>query len=423
MHHAWQFFDIRMDLCQHIVMFKTMIRSVLCLLLSICCLSCSTNHVTTIVVASDLHYLSDQLYDHGNAFLSVVGNADGKYMPFIEEITDTFVQEVISIHPDLVVLSGDLTFNGEKISHEMLCKKLSRIEESGIQVCIIPGNHDIENPYARKYEGDEVFFTGSISRNDFFRQYEMFGTDEALYRDNDSFSYVCQVNADTWMLMLDVNASSIDNALSQDTLAWMEEVLQESRRQGVDVISVTHQNLLQQSLFTDGFIISNAQSVIDLFEQYGVRLNLSGHIHIQHHTKKDSLMECTVSALPVSPLQYGVMTIQNHHVSYHSESLDVSKWARNSHREGYDDFSMYARQFFIDCGKNRKDEVKADEDLLDAYMQLNCAYFSGDLREVSMDEEIQNRWKETDPYTWVYIQTMLQEKGNDYRYFEVDLNE
>ena len=38
-------------------------------------------------------------------------------------------------------------------------------------------------------------------------------------------------------------------------------------------------------------------------------------------------------------------------------------------------------------------------------------------------EEIQNRWKETDPYTWVYIQTMLQEAGNDYRYFEIDLNE
>ena len=36
----------------------------------------------------------------------------------------------------------------------------------------------------------------------------------------------------------------------------------------------------------------------------------------------------------------------------------------------------------------------ADEDLLNAYMQLNCAYFSGDLREVTMDEEIQNRWKE-----------------------------
>ena len=159
-------------------MIKTMIRCVLCLFLSTCCLCCSRNDGTVIVIASDLHYLSDRLYDHGNAFLSVVGNADGKYMPFIEEITDTFVQDVISIHPDLVVLSGDLTFNGEKVSHEMLCKKLSMIEESGIQVCIIPGNHDIENPYAREYEGDEVLFTGSISRNDFFRQYDMFGIDE-----------------------------------------------------------------------------------------------------------------------------------------------------------------------------------------------------------------------------------------------------
>ena len=76
-------------------MMKTVLKSVLCLFLSICMCGCYDRHVTTIVIASDLHYISDELYDDGDAFGSVVTHADGKYMPFIEEIVDAFVDRII----------------------------------------------------------------------------------------------------------------------------------------------------------------------------------------------------------------------------------------------------------------------------------------------------------------------------------------
>lgn len=403
-------------------MMKTVLKSVLCLFLSICMCGCYDRHVTTIVIASDLHYISDELYDDGDAFGSVVTHADGKYMPFIEEIVDAFVDRIIDIHPDVLVLSGDLTFNGEKLSHESLTQKLHTIEKAGIDISVIAGNHDIENPYARKYEDDEVLFTESISRDGFAEMYEEFGYGEAIYQDADSLSYVSEVDESTWLLMLDVNASPINNAFTADTLTWIEYVLQESGKQGVNVIAVSHQNLLQQSLFTDGFLIDNAKAVTDLFEEYGVRLHFSGHIHIQHYTRQNSLLECTVSALSVSPLQYGVVTVADHHVSFVNEQLDVSGWARKNRLDGYENFASYAKDFFIETGKNRKEEIEVEEDLLDAYMQLNCAYFSGDMRNIAIKEEISERWKEVDPYTWVYIQAMMQEKGNDYRSFETDLS-
>ena len=165
-------------------MIQTVLKYMLCLFTAICCCGCRPyEKITRILFASDLHYLSDELYDDGEAFLSVVTNADGKYMTYIEQITDAFVDQVSTDQPDVLVLSGDLTFNGEKISHEHLTQKLEKIEQNGIRVCVIPGNHDIENPYARKYEEDEVLFTGSVSRDSFVEMYDAFGYEDALYKD------------------------------------------------------------------------------------------------------------------------------------------------------------------------------------------------------------------------------------------------
>ncbi len=416
------FFDMFHCLCHNFCMIQTVLKYMLCLFTAICCCGCKPyEKITRILFASDLHYLSDELYDDGEAFLSVITNADGKYMPYIEQLTDAFVDQVITDHPDVLVLSGDLTFNGEKISHEHLTQKLEKIEQNGIRVCVIPGNHDIENPYARKYEEDEVLFTGSISRDSFVEMYDAFGYEDALYKDRESFSYVTEVDDQTWLLLLDVNASLCTNAFTQNTLKWIEDVLQAGKKEGVHVISITHQNLLQHSLFTDGFIIDNAEDVISLFEEYGVRVNMSGHMHIQHQSSSDALLECTVSALSVSPLQYGVMDVSDDHILYHTEQLDVAEWAKDHHLEGYENFHDDAEDFFVETGKKRKNELNVQEDLLDAYMRLNCAYFSGYLKNVEISEEMISRWKESDPYTWVYIQSILQEKGNDYRNFEIDL--
>ena len=43
---------------------------------------------------------------------------------------------------DGLILSGDLTFNGEKKSHEELAEKFKKVEKSGAPVMVIPGNHD-----------------------------------------------------------------------------------------------------------------------------------------------------------------------------------------------------------------------------------------------------------------------------------------
>lgn len=47
------------------------------------------------MIATDLHYLSPKLTDHGSFFTSLIENADGKTMAYSEEVTEAFVDTVI----------------------------------------------------------------------------------------------------------------------------------------------------------------------------------------------------------------------------------------------------------------------------------------------------------------------------------------
>ena len=74
----------------------------------------------SLMIATDLHYLAPELTDHGPYFQKVIQGADGKMTHYAEEIFDAFVQQTILEAPDALILSGDLTFNGEAISHQNL---------------------------------------------------------------------------------------------------------------------------------------------------------------------------------------------------------------------------------------------------------------------------------------------------------------
>lgn len=77
-----------------------------------------------IVIATDIHYLAKELTDFGPAFEEMVQSGDGKAITYVWEITDAFLEEVIARKPQALILSGDLTLEGEQLSHEALAKKI-----------------------------------------------------------------------------------------------------------------------------------------------------------------------------------------------------------------------------------------------------------------------------------------------------------
>ena len=89
----------------------------LCLCLAIAPSCASAGETITIVVASDMHYLSPSLTDYGPSFMELLSAADGKMTHRTPEIMYAFAEEMIALGPDAVVLTGDLTLNGAPASH------------------------------------------------------------------------------------------------------------------------------------------------------------------------------------------------------------------------------------------------------------------------------------------------------------------
>ena len=68
----------------------------------------------TIAVATDPHFLAPALTDYGACFTDVITHADGKLMQESEALVSALFARIAEEQPDVLILSGDLTFNGER---------------------------------------------------------------------------------------------------------------------------------------------------------------------------------------------------------------------------------------------------------------------------------------------------------------------
>lgn len=299
-----------------------------------------------LVLATDLHYQSAQAGDGGPAFQLFVERSDGKVIQYLPELLEAFLDEVIEEKPSALVLSGDITMNGERMNHEELAGRLARVQDAGVQVLVIPGNHDINNGHAAVYYGAEKESVDSIDGEDFYEIYRRYGYDQALSRDSSSLSYVYALDEKNWLLMLDScqyePENKVEGRIKESTLAWMDEQLLKAREQGIFVLPIAHHNLLAQSrMYTTQCAMDNNSEVIDLLQKYRLPLFFSGHLHVQRVRKHKAepgvddgaygIQEIITDALSIPPCQYGeVVWDEDGSISYETRSVDVSGWARKA---------------------------------------------------------------------------------------------
>ena len=376
-----------------------------------------------IMVATDLHYLSKSINDGGEAFCNVMSKGDGKVMTYIEEIVDAFVLEVIKRKPNALLLLGDLTFNSERISHIELAAKLDNIVGAGVPVYLIPGNHDINHERCMGFRGSEVYKVESVSAEEFQEIYQNCGYSVAEYFDKTSASYVAKLSDSLYVIMLDTNSYS-QNYLGEQALIWLEDVLKEISKPDVHILGVSHQNLLEHNfMFTEGFMIKNAQRIEELYKKYNVKLNLSGHMHIQHIEDR-GVAEIVTSSLAVAPNHFANILYDGKSFKYLTQSLEV---------EAVDGFKSISRHEFDGVGERQlvrlfkthgfEDISESDIDKMGkAFVKMNEKYFAGEIFYVDEFEEGIKLWEEQpESFTSVYIKSILESVCKNQNIFEVRL--
>jgi len=107
-------------------------------------------------VITDIHYISPSLYDDGEKFKFIIQTSAGKDIIYQEETLEALVYKAQREKPNVLVVSGDLTLNGEKQSAIELAVYFAEIEKTGTNVYVIPGNHDISDGWAKKYRAEKA---------------------------------------------------------------------------------------------------------------------------------------------------------------------------------------------------------------------------------------------------------------------------
>lgn len=398
-----------------------------------------------IVLATDLHYQSREAGDGGEAFQLFVERGDGKVVEYLPELLEAFIDEVIELNPSALVLSGDITMNGERMNHEELSGKLARVEEAGIPVLVIPGNHDINNTNAAVYYGSEKAAAPSIDGEDFYEIYHDYGYDDALSRDEASLSYVYELDEKNWLLMLDScqydPRNLVEGRIKEETLAWMEEELQKAQEQGIFVLPIAHHNLLAQSrMYTTQCAMENNGEVIDLLQKYRLPLFFSGHLHVQRIRKHKSepgvpdgaygIQEIITDALSIPPCQYGLITWEEDgSITYATQAVDVSAWAQKTGSADPNllDFeawsSEYIQELIIDqirgIVKNLGNDV--ERSMAAVYAGVYIDYYAGrqiDAKGVRSSKGY--RWWQRnmpDSYLLRELDSMIEDSDRDNNYF------
>ncbi|KTD87995.1 metallophosphoesterase [Paenibacillus etheri] len=400
-------------------------------------------------VATDTHFLDKDLQDGGQAFQTYVTGGDGKMLPYSDEMAEALVYDAEQEKPAFMILSGDLTNNGERSSHQKLSEKLTRIEQQGTSVYVIPGNHDLFNPWARSFSGDKQLLTDSITDKEFVKLYADFGYKEAVARDKESLSYIVKAAPNLWILMIDSSQylnnqkygfPQTDGRIAPSTLSWMDESVKLAAKEHASVITVMHHNLLSHtSMSVSGFKLNNSQEAIKSLRKNGLNLVLSGHIHMQDiqvdpadanqdiaSSEQMPIYDIATSAMAVNPHQYGAMIFDpvSRSVNYKTASLNVEGWAEANQITDHNliNFKSYAEETFAansyDKAMNRLKESplteSEKESMAKVMSRLNVRYFAGTASTFAKDIKAlpgYKLWeKQQDGFLGGYVQSMAEEK-------------
>ena len=142
---------------------------------------------------TDLHlYAGEEIGSYGKAY-DQKAQMDQKCMQESCAIVDAAFQEMIDDkETDVIIISGDLTYDGEKASHDLLLQKLKKLKDAGKRVYVTTATHDYSK-IACGFTDQGAFKVEQYPREKLRELYADYGWQEAIAEHTPSFSYVVPI--------------------------------------------------------------------------------------------------------------------------------------------------------------------------------------------------------------------------------------
>ncbi|MBR5062389.1 MAG: metallophosphoesterase [Prevotella sp.] len=293
---------------------KTIIINVLCL---IALGSVIPSYAQTkIAVMSDIHVMAPELVvNDGTAWQNALGG-ERKLLDYSAEIYDVLIEKYLADKPDMLLITGDLTKDGELASHQYVLAGLDRLRKAGIAVYVIPGNHDRGTNNAYIFDGDERSKAEVADAEAFESMYHDYGYNSASVRESTTLTYVCEPVKGMVLIGID---SGNGGSLTNTTLSWVCQQAKKARSKGKQVIAMMHHPLFPHVNNLDKFMgsyrVDDYENVKDRLTDAGIHVILTGHVHVSdiakdyNTTLTDSIYDINTGSTISYPCDYRELTL------------------------------------------------------------------------------------------------------------------
>lgn len=284
-------------------------------------------------VITDMHYIEDSLGVSGAAYDDYM-----KTEQYCLKENQPVTRDVLSkIAADdsvgTLIISGDLSKNGEYESHVSLTEDLRRFAASGKKVFVITARHDFnDTPCA--YKGNERIPVKGTKREELYGLYREFGFGAATHFDRESLSYIADIGDDVCLLAM--NSDGTDECkgnFDERLYSLFKEWIDEAHARGKTVISTNHYPILPLAPVFG--LVGDAQMkdyrrVASFLADNGVKYNFTGHMHAQSVKKFTSesgnvMYDIQTTALAGYPARYRKCVLSDE--GLHIESIDVTTYS------------------------------------------------------------------------------------------------
>ncbi len=284
------------------------------------------NNLTTaisdkkIVVVSDPHVMAPGLLlNEGTAWTNYL-DGQRKLVDYSKPLFDEMIRRIKEvIQPELVLITGDLTKDGEQLSHQYVISKLNELQTEGIKTLVIPGNHDRGSNSDAVYYNGESTSPADVATNDWFAtQYVNYGYGTSSERETSTLTYACEPI--TGLVVIGVD-SGTDGAVSTTTLNWVVEKATAARNNGKKVIAMMHHPLIPHFTGVDNFVetavVVDYETVRNALADAGVKVVFTGHFHTSDIAMdKNADLSCEIydvntGSLISYPCDYREVTLSN----------------------------------------------------------------------------------------------------------------
>lgn len=365
-----------------------------------------------VMLISDPHVLSPELIINKGEALDNTNRLDRKLNDYSSAIFDEVIAVALKEKPDLFLISGDLTKDGELLSHQYVVKKLNELKEAGIKVFVVPGNHDMGTANAYYYDGDLIHAAETINTSQFAEMYKDFGYGADIEQEPTTLTWCCEPFDGLVLIGIDTGHENdkLNGAISKTTLDWVVDRAKKATKAGKQLVVMMHHSLFPHvtnaekasSTYAvklglpnghDSYAYYRYSTVRDAMIDAGVGVVLSGHVHASDIAKDTNMkMSSTIHDISTAtcaayPNPYRLLTIND------DETMSI-RTRYITELPGVEDFQALAKERLVTSLKNLVFMYIFNEEAADILAEIFVLHVCGDEPENPRSQELVAAYEE-----------------------------